>query len=70
VTTRWVCRWWPSRAVCCSADPVCDRRFGFRTEEQLVYPGVPPEYFMLLPLPDAPLPQGTMAFHPAFGATE
>lgn len=49
-------------------DPAYYRRFGFRTEEQLVYPGVPPEYFMVLPFTDA-LAQGTVTFHEAFGAT-
>ena len=49
-------------------DPGYYRRFGFRHEPQLVYAGIPPEYFMVLPLTDA-LPQGTVTFHEAFGAT-
>lgn len=49
-------------------DPGYYRRFGFRNQPQLVYPDVPPEYFMVLPFSDA-LPQGTVTFHEAFGAT-
>ncbi|MBT9551419.1 MAG: N-acetyltransferase [Hydrogenophaga sp.] len=49
-------------------DPAYYRRFGFRPEPQLVYPGIPPEYFMVLPFTDG-LPQGTVTFHGAFGAT-
>jgi predicted N-acetyltransferase YhbS len=44
------------------------QRFGFRCEPQLVYPGIPPAFFMVLPFTDA-LPSGTVTFHPAFGAT-
>lgn len=49
-------------------DPGYCRRFGFRNAPQLVVPGVPPEYFMVLPFGDG-LPQGTVMFHEAFGAT-
>lgn len=49
-------------------DPAYYRRFGFRPEARLVYPGVPAEYFMVLPFTKV-LPQGTVAFHEAFGAT-
>lgn len=49
-------------------DPGYYRRFGFRNQPQLVYPDIPPEYFMVLPFTDA-LPSGTVAFHEAFGAT-
>lgn len=49
-------------------DPGYYQRFGFRREPQLVYPGIPPEFFMVLPFTDA-LPSGTVTFHPAFGAT-
>lgn len=41
-------------------------RFGFRAERQLVYPGIPPEYFQALPFGDG-MPSGTVAYHPAFG---
>ncbi len=49
-------------------DPGYYRRFGFRNQPQLVYPGVPPEVFMVLPFTDV-VPQGTVTFHEAFGAT-
>jgi putative acetyltransferase len=49
-------------------DPAYYRRFGFRPEPHLVYPGIPPEYFMVLPFTNG-LPQGTVTFHGAFGAT-
>lgn len=49
-------------------DPGYYRRFGFRNEAQLIYPDIPPEYFMVLPFTDA-LPRGTVSFHEAFGAT-
>lgn len=41
-------------------------RFGFRADERLVYPGLPPIYFQALPLGDD-LPTGTVAYHSAFG---
>ena len=49
-------------------DPGYYRRFGFRNEAQLVYPGIPSAYFMVLPFGEG-LPQGTVGFHEAFGAT-
>jgi len=49
-------------------DPGYYRRFGFRNEAQLVYPDIPPEYFMVLPFTDT-LPRGTVLFHEAFGAS-
>ena len=42
-------------------------RFGFRAEPQLVYPGVPPQYFQALCLEGA-LPAGVVTFDPAFQA--
>ena len=48
-------------------EPGYYRRFGFRNQPQLVYPDIPPEYFMVLPFTDA-LPRGTVLFHEAFGA--
>lgn len=52
-------------------DPEFYRRFGFRADPRLTYAGVPPEYFMALPLaaPDgttAEMPAGAVTFHPAF----
>ena len=49
-------------------DPGYYRRFGFRNEAQLVYPGIPTAYFMVLPFGEG-LPQGAVSFHEAFGAT-
>jgi putative acetyltransferase len=49
-------------------DPVYYRRFGFRNEPRLVYPDIPQEYFMVLSFTDV-VPQGTVMFHEAFGAT-
>lgn len=43
-------------------------RFGFRAVPTLIYPGPPPEYFMALPLTDAPIPQGRVTYAPAFSA--
>ncbi len=49
-------------------DPAYYTRFGFRPVPGLVYPGIPPEYFMALAF-DAAVPQGTVSFHAAFEAT-
>ena len=49
-------------------DPGYYRRFGFRNEPQLEYPGISQAYFMVLPFTDV-LPRGTVTFHEAFGAT-
>lgn len=49
-------------------DPAYYTRFGFRPVSGLVYPGIPPEYFMALAF-GAAIPQGTVSFHAAFEAT-
>ena len=41
------------------------RRFGFRTTDSLIFPNIPPEYFLILPLSGA-VPRGEIAIHPAF----
>ncbi|WBU53431.1 GNAT family N-acetyltransferase [Paracoccus sp. SCSIO 75233] len=46
-------------------DPVYYQRFGFRPEPELILPNMPPEYFMALSF-DGDIPQGEVAFHPAF----
>jgi putative acetyltransferase len=46
-------------------DPRYYSRFGFRVCPGLIYPGVPPEYFMALPL-GTKKPQGEVAYHSAF----
>lgn len=40
-------------------------RFGFRADPDLVMEGVPPEFFLALPLA-GPKPKGTVSYHPAF----
>ena len=49
-------------------DPAYYRRFGFHNEPRLTLDGVPPEVFMILPLGKT-IPEGKVAFHPAFAAT-
>jgi len=49
-------------------DPAWYPRFGFRTDTRLTLEGVPPEVFMILPFGKT-VPEGTVAFHPAFAAT-
>ncbi len=49
-------------------DPAYYTRFGFRPVPGLVYPGIPPEYFMALAF-GVSIPQGTVSFHAAFEAT-
>jgi putative acetyltransferase len=49
-------------------DPAWYQRFGFRNEPRLTLAGVPPEVFMILPLGKT-VPEGKVAFHPAFAAT-
>jgi len=46
-------------------DPRYYRRFGFAVDPAIQYEGVPPEYFMALPLGDSPA-AGKVAYHPAF----
>lgn len=41
-------------------------RFGFVADERLRYPGPPPEYFQMLAF-GRDRPNGTVAYHPAFG---
>ena len=46
-------------------EPAYYNRFGFVVRPELQTAGVPPEYFLVLPLHGAP-PSGMVAFHPAF----
>jgi putative acetyltransferase len=48
-------------------DPAYYRRFGFAPDARLMLPGVPPQYFQVLPFGDA-VPAGTVAYHAAFNA--
>lgn len=42
-------------------------RFGFRNDPDLIYQGIPQEYFLVLPFAK-PVPQGTVVFHAGFSA--
>lgn len=46
-------------------DPSYYQRFGFKNEKGLVFPKVPPEYFMAMSF-GQPLPTGTVTYHQAF----
>jgi len=48
-------------------DPNYYRRFGFRNEQGLVFPGVPQEYFQALSF-GSQIPQGDVSYHEAFYA--
>ena len=48
-------------------DPGYYGRFGFMVVTGLVYPGVPPEYFLALSFDDT-FPQGEVSYHEAFSA--
>jgi putative acetyltransferase len=50
-------------------DPGYYGRFGFANRPELVYEGVPPEYFMALGF-GGDQPHGTVMYHPAFLARE
>lgn len=43
-------------------------RFGFQNHPALVYPGIPQEFFMVLPFAGR-VPEGTVTFHEGFKAT-
>ncbi|MCX7167541.1 MAG: hypothetical protein NTV11_14870 [Rhodocyclales bacterium] len=58
-----------ARGCCLVGHPDYYRKFGFRNLDQLAHPGVPPEFFLALAF-DGQWPQGTVAFHEAFGARE
>ncbi len=57
-----------ARGCCLVGHPDYYRQFGFRNASGLALEGVPPEFFFALPF-DGPMPQGTVTFHEAFGAT-
>lgn len=57
-----------ARGCALVGDPRYYSRFGFASCQGLIYEGVPPEVFLVLPFA-TPLPQGQVIFHPAFGAT-
>lgn len=49
-------------------NPAYYRRFGFRRDDRLDAPGLPAEYFQVLPFGDA-IPVGAVGFHAAFGVS-
>ena len=49
-------------------EPAFYTRFGFYPLPGLVYPGIPPEFFMARAF-GAAVPQGTVSYHAAFDAT-
>ena len=49
-------------------EPAFYTRFGFQAVPGLVYPGIPPEFFMALSFGPA-VPQGAVSYHAAFDAT-
>ena len=58
-----------SRGCVLLGDPNYYHRFGFKTYEGLVLPDVPKEYFQAL-LIQGEIPQGRVAYHESFSATE
>ncbi len=48
-------------------DPNYYERFGFRNDPGLMYPGIPQEYFMVLPFGKSEA-RGDVVFHPGFSA--
>lgn len=48
-------------------EPDFYQRFGFKAEEGLVLPGVPPEYFQALEF-QSDMPQGSVTYHESFSA--
>ena len=60
-----------ARSCVVLGDPVYYTRFGFRHEPGIVFPGVPPQYFMAMSLvgsdrADASLPTGEARYHREF----
>lgn len=56
-----------ARGCCLVGHPEYYPKFGFFSTPELVYAGVPPEAFMVLPFTDE-VPRGTVTFHGAFAA--
>jgi putative acetyltransferase len=56
-----------ARGCCLVGHADYSTKFGFRHPDQLVHPGLAPEYFLALSF-DAHGPRGTVAFHARFGA--
>ena len=58
-----------SKGCALVGDPNYYKRFGFRNVPALVYEGVPPEVFMVMPFTEE-IPGGNVVFHEGFLATE
>ncbi len=58
-----------AKGCCLVGHPEYYGRFGFKNVTGLGLEGVPPEAFFALAF-DGPMPQGSVAFHEAFGARE
>ncbi|MGI2881796.1 GNAT family N-acetyltransferase [Vibrio furnissii] len=54
-----------AQGVVLLGEPQYYQRFGFQSQPNLTYPGVPAEYFMALSLADA-IPSGEVTYHAAF----
>lgn len=57
-----------AKGCCLVGHPAYYPKFGFRTVTDLVYEGVPREFFLVLRL-DGSMPSGAVSFHEAFKAT-
>ncbi len=57
-----------SQGCVLAGDPNYYQRFGFRHIPELVLEGIPPQYFLALPLGET-TPRGTVVFHAGFTAT-
>lgn len=49
-------------------EPAFYCRFGFRNDSRLVFEGIPPQYFLCLPMTE-PMPEGSVSHHAAFSAS-
>lgn len=58
-----------AQGCCLVGHPEYYPRFGFRNLPDLIYPGVPQEVFLALPLGTRQPPSGVVAFHPGFAAS-
>ena len=50
-------------------DPNYYKRFGFKNYPELIYEGIPQEFFLILPFTQK-IPQGVIVFHDGFKATK
>lgn len=55
-----------AQGCCLVGHPEYYPQFGFTTTSELLYEGVPPEFFFVLSL-GGPIPRGTVVFHDSFG---